>query len=198
MTFLVVTMKKTSSYECFQVIALSEQGLSQCFIDGHLHILCSTVGHILARFRETGKVSDRPRLGRTKLLSIQDERLAMRTLNQPKLGTTAAVGRSLRAQGLRLCDETVCRSFRRQGLGARVKRKKPLLTKRHKKKRLQWAKASQDCDVENWSYVIWSDESKFDVFGSDGRQWCWRNPTESLCDSHVQHTVKHGGGSIMV
>ena len=136
MTFLVVTMKKTSSYERFQVIALSEQGLLQCFIAGHLHIPRSTVGHILAWFREIGKVSDHPRLGRPKLLSIRDERLVVRTLNQPKLGTVATVGRSLRAQGLRLCDETVCRSFWRQGLGARVKRKKPLLTKMHKKKHL--------------------------------------------------------------
>ena len=82
-------------------------------------------------------MSDRSRLGRPKLLSIRDERLAVRTFNQPKLGTAAAMGRSLRAQGLRLCDETVRKSFQKQGLGARMKRKKPLLTKRHKKKRLQ-------------------------------------------------------------
>ena len=66
----------------------------------------------------------------------------MRTLNQSQLGTAAAVGCSLRAQGLHLCDETICRCFWRQGLGARVKRKKPLLTKKHRKKCLQWAKAS--------------------------------------------------------
>jgi len=42
------------------------------------------------------------------------------------------------------------------------------------------------------------DESKFNVFGSNGRQWCWRNPTEPFCDCYVQHTIKHSGGSIMV
>ena len=133
MTILVVTMKKTSSYERFQVIALSEQGLSQCFMAGHLHIPRSTIGYILAQYREIGKVSDHPRLGRPRLLSIRDERLVVRTLNQPKLGTAATVDHSLRAQGLCLCDETVRRSFWRQGLGARVKRNKPLLLKRHKK-----------------------------------------------------------------
>ena len=64
----------------------------------------------------------------------------MRTLNQPKLGTATVVGHSLKAQGLRLCNETICRSFQRQGLGARVMRKKTLLTKRHMKKCLQWSK----------------------------------------------------------
>ena len=73
-----------------------------------------------------------------------------------------------------------------------------MLTKKHRQKRLRWAKASKECEVEDWSHVIWSDESKFNVFGSDGRQWCWKNPTEPLHDCHVQPTVKHGGGSIMV
>ena len=106
------------------------------------------------------------------MLNIQDERLAIRTLNQLNLGTATVIGHSLKAQGLRLCDEIVRRCFWRQGLGASVMRKKPLLTKRHRKKRLQWAKASHDCDVENWSHIIWLDESKFNVFGLDGCQWC--------------------------
>ena len=66
----------------------------------------------------------------------------MKTLSQLQLGTLATVGRILRAQGLHLRDETVRKCFWRQGLGARIKRKKPLLTKRHRKKCLQWAKVS--------------------------------------------------------
>lgn len=46
--------------------------------------------------------------------------------------------------------------------------------------------------------MIWSDESKFNIFGSNGRQWCWRQVGEPLRDAHVMPTVKHGGGSIMV
>ena len=80
---------------------------------------------------------DCQRLGRPYLLNIQDKRLDVRTLNQPNLGTTTAIGHSLKAQGNCLCDETVRRCFRRQGLGARVKRKTLLLTNRHRRKRLQ-------------------------------------------------------------
>ena len=64
--------------------------------------------------------------------------------------------------------------------------------------RYRWAKASQSCGTKDWSHIIWSDESKFNVFGSDGCQWCWKSPTEPLCGCHVQPIVKHGGGSIMV
>ena len=46
--------------------------------------------------------------------------------------------------------------------------------------------------------MIWSDESKFNVFGSDGRQYCWRRQGDQLRDHHIRPTVKHGGGCIMV
>ena len=88
------------------------------------------------------------------MLNMQDKKLGVRTLNQPNLGIATAIGHSLKAQGLCLCDEIVRRCFRRQGLGTRVMRKKLLLRKRHRKKYLQWTKASHDCHVENWSHVI--------------------------------------------
>jgi len=46
-------------------------------------------------------------------LSIRDERLLVRTLNQLKSRTAATVGCSLRAQGLCLSNETIRRNFRR-------------------------------------------------------------------------------------
>ena len=35
-------------------------------------------------------------------------------------------------------------------------------------------------------------ESKFNLFGSDGRQYCWRKNSEHLFDQHMQSTFKHG------
>ena len=124
-------MMKPSFYKRSQVIALSEQGFSQRFIAGQLHVPRSTIGGILARYKEDGRVHDRPRPGRPRLMSIRDERLAVRMLNEPKSGNAVVVGRKLRVQDLRLCNETVHRCFRRQGLQSGVKKKKPLLTKKN-------------------------------------------------------------------
>ena len=52
--------------------------------------------------------------------------------------------------------------------------------------------------MEDWKRVIWSDESKLNLFGSDGRIYCWKSSKEPLRPHHVKPTVKHGGGSIMV
>ncbi len=49
-----------------------------------------------------------------------------------------------------------------------------------------------------WNHVLWSNESKVNLFDSDGVQHVWRCPGEEYQEYCVFPTVKHGGGSIMV
>ena len=49
-----------------------------------------------------------------------------------------------------------------------------------------------------WETVVWSDESKFNPFGSDGKVMVWRTPKDEFDPKCTIPTVKHGGGSVMV
>lgn len=49
-----------------------------------------------------------------------------------------------------------------------------------------------------WRNVIFTDESKFNLYGPDGTKRCWRRPGSLLRDHHVRKVVKFGGGSVMV
>ncbi len=49
-----------------------------------------------------------------------------------------------------------------------------------------------------WNRVLWSDESKVNLFGSDGVQHVWWCPGEEYQENCALLTVNHGGGSIMV
>jgi len=49
-----------------------------------------------------------------------------------------------------------------------------------------------------WNMIVWSDESKFNVFGSDGKPYVRRPPNKQLDPKYTKKTVKHGGASIMV
>ena len=52
--------------------------------------------------------------------------------------------------------------------------------------------------MDYWNHVLWSDETKINLFGSDGVKRVWRQPGEEHKDKCVLPTVKHGGGSVMV
>ena len=70
-----------------------------------------------------------------------------------------------------LHTETVRRGLKKTGMKAVVKSKKPLLEKRHIKDRLDFAIAHQHWTLDDWKRVYWSDETKINPLGSDGRIW---------------------------
>lgn len=45
-----------------------------------------------------------------------------------------------------------------------------------------------------WNHGLWSDETKIELFGSDGLRYVWQRPGEEC----VRPTVKHGGANVMV
>jgi hypothetical protein len=65
-------------------------------------------------------------------------------------------------------------------------------------KRRQWEKSFGQKNLKFWKHVGFSDESKFMLFGSDGRLYCRRRPGEALAPQNVQPMVKYGGRSVMV
>ncbi|GFW24051.1 transposable element Tc1 transposase [Trichonephila clavipes] len=56
---------------------------------------------------------------------------------------------------------------------------------------------SAETPQQFWNEVIFSDESKFNIFGSDGRRMVSRKPNTSHHPKHTIPAVKHGGGSVM-
>ncbi len=68
----------------------------------------------------------------------------------------------------------------------------------HKKAHKLFAEDKQTKDMDYWNHVLWSDETKINLFGSDGVKRVWWQPGEEYKDKCVLPTVKHGGGSVMV
>ena len=68
----------------------------------------------------------------------------------------------------------------------------------HIKQQLDFAYKYQHWTEADWAHVIWSDETKINCLGSDGRQWVWKRAGAPLTAQHVTPTVKFGGGSVMI
>ena len=65
---------------------------------------------------------------------------------------------------------TIRHHLKKCGMKAVVKSKCPLLSAKHRKARLDFAIAHKDWTIEDWKKVIWSDETKINHLGSDGRK----------------------------
>lgn len=84
------------------------------------------------------------------------------------------------------------------GYHGRVARRKCYVSEANKKKRLAFAIRHTDKLQSYWNKVIWSDESKFEIFSSKRREKVWRKSGTAFDPRHLAPTVKHGGGSVMV
>ena len=88
---------------------------------------------------------------------------------------------------------TIHNHLKKAGMKAVVKKKCPCLTQHHRRERLDFSLSHKDWTVKDWKQVIWSDETKINHIGSDGKRWVWKKTGEGLSDRLVRGTVKFGG-----
>ena len=60
------------------------------------------------------------------------------------------------------------------------KEKRPRLSAKNIKERLEFAKQYKDWTVEDWKHIIQSDETKINRFYSDGYSWYWVSDKNNL------------------
>jgi transposase len=144
---------------------------------------------------------DGPKLkgGRVAKLSVRDKAFCVRSVVKNGKQNASEVKKGLREDlGVVVSVATVRRALQDAGLVSFVKPKKPLLSPKNIKARLAFAKSHLSWTSDDWSRVIWSDETKICRFGSDGHNYSWKRVTERLQPKHVKQVVKHGGSSLMV
>ena len=91
--------------------------------------------------------------------------------------------------------QTVRNALKENDFRSITKQKCPLLTRAHWLQRLKFAQYHQNWTVEDWKRVLWSDETKINRIGSDGKVYTWKKKGEPLSDRTTTPTVKHGGGN---
>ena len=114
---------------------------------------------------ETKKIPGRPQ----KLDKGYQLQIKRMLASDPFISAPDISAELLRSSNIKVTPETVRKTIIKLGYRSRVPRKKPLVNLVNRKKRLAFAYEYQNASSEFWENVIFSDESKFNIFGSDGR-----------------------------
>jgi transposase len=94
-----------------------------------------TILRLKKKYEETGKVKNKKHSGRPCKLNERKERTIIRHLITGEYSNTVQLTKSLQInEKVEVSVETVCRTLKKNGLFSKIKRKKPLLSKKYRKK----------------------------------------------------------------
>ncbi len=145
----------------------------------------------MAKTIQRFNTQNRPRHGRPKKLSARAQHHIQRLCLGNRRMSAASIAAEVEGVGCQpVSAQTIRRTLHQIGLHGCRPTRKPLLKMMHKKARKQFAEDKQTKDMDYWNHVLWSDETKINLFGSDGVKRVWRQPGEEYRDKCVLPTVK--------
>ncbi|QRV75773.1 DDE superfamily endonuclease [Ceratobasidium sp. AG-Ba] len=155
----------------------------------------TTASRIYERNRKTRSLTSvAAKSGRPRILSDSDAKFTALSLAR---GHTYNVVQLWNQLFPHVSVQTVRRNLKSIGIRAFVRHCVPLITRRNQRIRLEWCQEQASWTLADWARHMYSDEKKFNLFGSDGRHYTYRTVGKSMDPCYTKKTVKHGGGSVM-
>ena len=133
--------------------------------------------------------------GRKRKTNYREDKLIIRDAKKIHLSPATPLKKNLE---LNVTPRTIRGRLVEANLFSRSPRSVPLLKKQHIKARKEFCHKYSAWTTKKWGTVSWTDESKFNIFGSDGKQFVRRPPNKEFDPYYTKKTLKFGGGSIMV
>ncbi|KAG0735302.1 hypothetical protein G6F57_015535 [Rhizopus arrhizus] len=118
--------------------------------------------------------------GRPMVVSAQTKRFIKLQVVQGQLKTAREVHDKFMELEYFISYKAAIKVLKSMNFFSAIKVKKPLLTAKHMKRRLAWSKKYQNWTTDDWRRVVFSDETKVNIWGSDGCKYYWSRPGDSL------------------
>uniref|UniRef100_A0A803K548 Transposase n=1 Tax=Xenopus tropicalis TaxID=8364 RepID=A0A803K548_XENTR len=163
-----------------------------------LDIPWNTAKTVIIKCRKYGTTVTLPRTGRPSKIDEKTRRKLVREATKRPTATLKELQEYLASTGCVVHVTTIYHTLHMSGLWGTVARRKPFLTKKNIQARLHFAKTHLKSPKSMWEKVLWSDETKVELFGHNSKKYVWRKNNTALHQKNPIPTVKHGGGSIML
>ena len=139
----------------------------------------SVVSRLWARYQRSGAVADMQRGGRPRSTSRRDDRLGVnQALRNRSLMSTDLQQYLRRVRGVTVSRQTIRNRVHVGGLRARRAQVVLPLKARYCRARLAWCTQRRWWNINQWSHVMFRDESRFTLDSLDRRRLVWRRVGE--------------------
>nr|XP_042913696.1 uncharacterized protein LOC122273754 [Parasteatoda tepidariorum] len=178
--------RKISVETCAVIIALHAEGYSSRQIASKTNVSQTTVVRTLQRKKEAGQNKSRQRSARPRIMSKREDKFIRIQSKRQRTRTAPEMREELNATQQKIVSVSTVQRYRKlcQYLLYNV-------AENCAKKHVTWS-------LEQWSKVLFTNESKFELFGSKRRQYVGRLFGERMTSQCLLPTVKHGGCSVMI
>lgn len=138
-------------------------------------------------------VRDKPKSGRPTKQTPEARDQLLSLIRHDRYGrerTCADFSASLYSHGIELSASTIHVMLKKAGFRKTKPTRKPGLTQRMRKERLQWCLDRRHWTLEDWKKVIWSDETSVVLLHRRGGYRIWRTVEEKLQKSCIRERWK--------
>ncbi|GFW80690.1 transposable element Tcb2 transposase [Trichonephila clavipes] len=181
--------------EAWRVVGRLEGGQTQAEVAQAIGVSQSVISRIWNRFLETGSAGRRPGQGRRRATTPNEDRYLVLTARRHRNMNATLLQQHLRsATGTTVSTQTVRNRLHGVGLYARRPMVCVRLTSRYCRDHREWATEHVNWRRNEWSNVIFSDESCFSVHPDNRRIFIWRDCDSMNNPAFVHESVRFGGG----
>jgi transposase len=173
-------MKSISAAKRSSVVSLLNEGYSHHQVQARTGLGKGTIGRISQEV--VGDKENHPGCCPSKL-SPCDKQSIIRQISSGRLDNAVQATRFINSTiTTPITPQTVRNVLKEAGL-------------RSATKKIEFAQYHENWTVEDWKRVLWTDETKVNRIGSDGKVYVWKKQGEAISDWTTTPTVKHGGGN---
>ncbi|GFX71561.1 transposable element Tcb1 transposase [Trichonephila clavipes] len=185
--------------ETWRVVGRLEGGQTEAEVGQAIGVSQSVISRIWNRFLETGNAGRRPGKGRRRATTPNEDRYLVLTTRRHRNMNATLLQQHLRsATGNPVSTQTVRNRIHGVGLYARRPMVCVRLTSRHRRDRREWVTEHVNRRRNEWSNVLFSDESPFSVHPDNRRIFIWRDSGNRNNPALVHESVRFGGGGVLV
>lgn len=179
------------------IIAYFEDGLTKAEISRKTKVPRTTVIRIIKKHLAKGNTRRKVGSGRRNSLDEDDlDFLRTEIEKNPKVSGPKLATMVFDRNKKEVSAKTIGRAIKTLGYNSRVARKKPLLSDKNIQLRYDHAMEWSSWPLNKWKTVLFSDETKINLYSSDGHAKVWRKPNSAHDLNNCIPTVKYRGGNI--